>query len=242
MTSVSSGKRLEAVREARGHVEHAAGLRVEVEALPAAEARAFRADVDDHVVDGALHAAHQLHLAVRRGAGSACPGASPSRGCASGWTAGRRSRARRGRTPRRRRCGRRSRARRRASPARSSPRPARSVGVNFIDFSCKQRDRGTTAKATKGDGMILVDSALARHAAARQAPDPGRHDRRGLHGLGRAAADQHRAPRHHAGGGDRQPHAAEGGRRLCRRRPGRRRRLRRAPRRSRAPSRPGARR
>ena len=61
-----AGEGDEAVREALGDVEHVAILLREVKALPTPVGRRSAAEVDDHVVDGALHAAHHLHLAMRR--------------------------------------------------------------------------------------------------------------------------------------------------------------------------------
>jgi hypothetical protein len=59
-------KRLEAVREARGHVEHRASLGCQFEPLPAAECRRVGAQIEDDVVKGSAHDAHNLDLAMRR--------------------------------------------------------------------------------------------------------------------------------------------------------------------------------
>src|SRR5216684_2269712 len=57
---------LEAVGEALGHIERAPVLGIEAEAFPASVGRRARADVDDHVENGAAHAADDLGLGVRR--------------------------------------------------------------------------------------------------------------------------------------------------------------------------------
>src|SRR5262249_31506137 len=56
---------LKAMREPPGNVQLATVFRCKLEALPAAERRRVRSEVDDNVPDFSCDAAHQFHLAVR---------------------------------------------------------------------------------------------------------------------------------------------------------------------------------
>src|SRR5262245_29654660 len=59
------GESLKAMREPPGNVQLATVFRCKLEALPAAERRRVRSEVDDDVPDLSCDAAHQFHLAVR---------------------------------------------------------------------------------------------------------------------------------------------------------------------------------
>ena len=62
----SRGQRLEAVQEARRHVQMPKVVVVEQKCLLLAEGRRVPSNVDQHIVHGAVGAAHQLRLAPPR--------------------------------------------------------------------------------------------------------------------------------------------------------------------------------